>query len=52
VAKLLKCECGYLVTGTTDDEFLENAHAHLRDAHPDTVGKVAEADLLSMAQEV
>lgn len=49
---MLKCECGSWVTGSTDEEFIENDRAHLRDAHPDMVDKVAVADILSMAQEV
>jgi predicted small metal-binding protein len=52
MAKVLRCECGYLVTGSTDEEFIENARAHMRDAHPDMVDKIAVADILSMAQEV
>jgi predicted small metal-binding protein len=51
MAKVINCECGYTVRGETDEELLGNAQQHMRDAHPDMVGKVSDEQLLSMAQE-
>jgi predicted small metal-binding protein len=51
MAKLINCECGFVVRGDTDEELLTNAEAHITQAHPEMVGKVSRADLLGMAEE-
>jgi predicted small metal-binding protein len=33
MAKVINCECGFVVRGATDDELAANAQAHARDAH-------------------
>ena len=52
MAKVIKCECGYVVRGDTEEELLASAREHIREAHPDLVGKVEDDDLLAMAEEV
>lgn len=52
MAKLINCECGYVVRGDTDDELLAAAEAHINRDHPELVGKVSRDDLLAMAEEV
>ena len=52
MARIINCECGYVVRGDSDDELVANAEAHVRDAHPDLVGKMSREDLLGMAEEV
>ncbi len=52
MAKVINCECGYVVRGETDDELLAGARKHISDAHPEMVGKVGDEDLLGMAEEV
>ena len=52
MAKVIKCDCGFIVRGGSDGELLAAADAHIADAHPDMVGKVAHADLLAMAEDV
>jgi predicted small metal-binding protein len=52
MAKVINCDCGYVVRGETDEELLAGAEEHIRTAHPDMVGKVSLDDLLAMAQEV
>lgn len=49
MARVINCECGYVVKGDTDEELLANAERHIRDAHPDMVGKVSRDDLLASA---
>jgi predicted small metal-binding protein len=44
--------CGYVVKGEDDDELWRNAQTHLRQDHPDLVGKVLRSDLLAQAEEV
>jgi predicted small metal-binding protein len=51
MAKLINCQCGYVVRGKTDEELLANAEAHINEAHPELVGRVSQADLLAMAEE-
>jgi predicted small metal-binding protein len=51
MAKVINCECGYVVRGEDDDELISNAEAHMRSDHPDMVGKVSRDDLLGMAEE-
>ena len=52
MAKQIKCDCGKLVRGDTDEELRRNADAHIRQDHPDMVGKVSLDDLVAMAEEV
>jgi predicted small metal-binding protein len=51
LAKLINCECGYVVRGADEDELVHNAEEHLKQAHPDLVGKMSREDLLGMAEE-
>jgi Protein of unknown function (DUF1059) len=50
--KQIPCVCGYVVKGEDDDELWQNAQNHLRQDHPDLVGKVSRADLLAQAEEI
>lgn len=51
MAKLINCECGRTVRGETDDGVVANAEQHIREAHPDLVGKMSRDDLLAMVRE-
>jgi hypothetical protein len=51
MAKVINCECGYVVRGETDDELVANAEAHINEQHPELVGKLGRGDLLGMAEE-
>jgi predicted small metal-binding protein len=33
MARIINCDCGYVVRGDTDDELVANAQAHARDVH-------------------
>jgi Protein of unknown function (DUF1059) len=50
--KQIPCVCGYVVKGEDDDELWQNAQGHIREDHPELVGKVSRADLLAQAEEV
>ena len=52
MAKVIKCQDGFLVRGASDDELVANAEAHLREVHPELVGRVSRDQLLAMAEEV
>lgn len=49
--RIIRCDCGHVVRGSSDDELLANAESHMRQDHPDMVGKVSRDDLLAMAEE-
>jgi predicted small metal-binding protein len=52
MAKIINCECGYVVRGETDDELVENALAHLERDHPELIGKRSADEILAAAEEV
>ena len=33
MAKVINCDCGVVVRGETDDELVDNAQKHAREAH-------------------
>ena len=51
MAKVIVCDDGVVIHGANDEELLANAEQHLREAHPDLVGKVTAADLMALARE-
>jgi hypothetical protein len=50
MAKMIRCSCGVIVRGETNDELLTNAEEHIRNDHPDMIGKIPREDLLAMAE--
>jgi predicted small metal-binding protein len=52
MAKVINCDCGYVVRGDSDDELLANADQHIESDHPDMVGKVTHEELLAMAEDI
>jgi predicted small metal-binding protein len=52
MAKVIKCQDGFLVRGASDDELVANAEVHLRDVHPELVGTVSRDQFLAMAEEL
>lgn len=51
MAKVIRCECGYVARGETNDELLAVAERHIESDHPDLVGQLGPNDLLAMAEE-
>lgn len=52
MAKVITCDCGYIVRGDNDAELLSNARKHVEEAHPDLVGSITDDQFLAMAQEI
>jgi predicted small metal-binding protein len=52
MAKQITCECGTVIRGESDDEVVAGAEGHMRQDHPDLVGKVSRDDLLGWIEEV
>jgi len=51
MAKIIRCQCGFLGRGQTADEAAMEIEAHMREDHPELVGKVTREDLIAMAEE-
>ena len=51
MAKVIKCECGYVARGETEEELIGEAERHIQSDHPDLVGRIGSDDLLAMAEE-
>lgn len=51
MAKVIRCQCGYLGRGATPQEAAAAIEAHVRAAHPQLAGKVRREDLEAMAEE-
>jgi predicted small metal-binding protein len=52
MAYVIKCDCGYVSRGETEDELAEETNRHIEEVHPEMEGRVSREDLLAMAEEV
>jgi predicted small metal-binding protein len=48
VAKIMQCDCGYVVRGETDDELVANVQEHAREVHD---MELTREQILAMAQQ-
>jgi predicted small metal-binding protein len=48
MAKIMKCDCGYVVRGETDDELVANVQKHAREVHD---MEITREQVLAMAQQ-
>jgi predicted small metal-binding protein len=48
----VKCECGYVARGTTDDEVLANIRSHIGTDHPDLLEKISDEQIRSWIEIV
>ena len=51
MAKVIRCQCGFLGRGESPEEAADALQAHLVADHPELAGKVRREDLLAMAEE-
>lgn len=51
MAKVINCECGYVVRGEDDEQLLQRAERHVQESHPELARTVTREDLLAMAEE-
>jgi predicted small metal-binding protein len=47
MAKIMRCDCGYVVRGETDDELVANVQKHAREVHD---MEITREQVLAMAQ--
>ena len=52
MAMAITCDCGRVMRAETQAEIVAQAREHIRSDHPDLVGKVSDADLVAMIEEV
>ena len=45
--KLIRCECGFVARGESDDQVIGIIQGHLTTDHPALLGTVSREDLLS-----
>jgi predicted small metal-binding protein len=50
MAKLIRCECGFVARGESDDEIIGAIRAHMATDHPALLDRVSLEDLLSWIQ--
>lgn len=41
----VKCECGYVARGETDDEVVEKIRSHIASDHPELMDKISDSDI-------
>jgi hypothetical protein len=51
MAKVIRCQCGFLGRGETVQTAAAAIEEHMRSDHPELVGKVTRDDLVAMAEE-
>jgi predicted small metal-binding protein len=52
MAKVITCDCGYVMRADTETEVVDQANEHIRSDHPDLIGKLSDDDLVAMIEEV
>jgi predicted small metal-binding protein len=50
--KILNCECGQRITADSDEALIASVGQHVQTSHPELVGKLSDADILNMAEEL
>ena len=47
MARVIRCECGFVARGESEEEVIETIRGHLRTDHPALVDSVSREDLVS-----
>jgi hypothetical protein len=50
MAKLIRCECGFVARGDTDDQVVGAIRGHLTTDHPALLDAVTREDMLSWVE--
>jgi predicted small metal-binding protein len=50
MAKIIRCECGYVARGDSDEDVIVAIRAHMGSDHPSLLESVAPEDLLGWIQ--
>jgi hypothetical protein len=52
MTRQVKCECGYIGRGETDDEVVATLRAHIQSDHPDLAAEVTDEQIRSWIEIV
>jgi predicted small metal-binding protein len=50
MGKLIRCECGFVARGDSDDQVVAEIRGHMASDHPALLASVSREDLLSWIQ--
>jgi predicted small metal-binding protein len=50
MAKLIRCECGFVARGESDEQVIGAIREHMASDHPSLLDTVSRADLLGWVQ--
>jgi predicted small metal-binding protein len=50
MARIIRCECGYVARGDTDDDVITTIRGHMSTDHPALLDSVGREDLLGWIQ--
>jgi predicted small metal-binding protein len=50
MARIIRCECGYVARGDTDDDVIKTIRDHMSTDHPALLETVGQEDLLGWIQ--
>ena len=50
MARVIRCECGFVASGVTDDDVIAGIREHMRTDHPALLDTVGREDLLGWIQ--
>jgi predicted small metal-binding protein len=50
MARIIRCECGFVARGDTDDEVIDAIRRHMGTDHPSLLDMVGREDLLGWIQ--
>lgn len=50
MSRIIKCECGYIARGESEDDVIRNIRSHMASDHPALLESVAQEDLLAWIQ--
>ena len=50
MARVIRCECGFVATGDSDDAVIDGIRAHMSTDHPALLESVGREDLLGWIQ--
>lgn len=51
MAKLIRCECGFIAHSETDDGVVAAIEAHMRTDHPDVLASVDRQDIYGWIEQ-
>jgi predicted small metal-binding protein len=50
--KQVKCECGYIARGNTDDQVITTIRDHMRTDHPELLDKISDDQIRGWIETV